>query len=71
LWQQLYISERGWWITHFPQNIVLILLTAMFSHHIIENPFLKLKSKFSGKKDPTRLGQEKPQVVLFKEKQAG
>jgi len=50
LWQQLYISQRSWWITHFPQNIILIFLTAMFSYYIIEKPFLKLKSRFSSKK---------------------
>jgi peptidoglycan/LPS O-acetylase OafA/YrhL len=50
LWQQFYISERSWWITHFPQNIILIFLTAMFSYYIIEKPFLKLKSRFSSKK---------------------
>jgi len=50
LWQQLFVLKRPWWVTHFPQNIFMIFLTAMFSYYVIERPFLRLKSKFSGKK---------------------
>src|SRR5262249_7525721 len=47
LWQQLFIKKTSWWVTHWPQNIILIFLSAMFSYYIIEQPFLRLKSRFS------------------------
>jgi peptidoglycan/LPS O-acetylase OafA/YrhL len=50
LWQQIFISKREWWVTHFPQNILLIYLSAIFSYYVVERPFLRLKSNFSGKK---------------------
>jgi peptidoglycan/LPS O-acetylase OafA/YrhL len=54
LWQQIYIAKKGWWVTHFPQNIILIFLTAMFSYYVIERPFLRLKSRFARKKEKVR-----------------
>lgn len=62
LWQQFFIYKSNWWITHFPQNLVLIFLTAIFSHYIIELPFLKLKSRFSGSK--TKDSPAPPPAVL-------
>ena len=50
LWQQLFVLKTKWWVTHFPQNLACIFLTALFSYYIIERPFLWLKSKFSAKK---------------------
>jgi peptidoglycan/LPS O-acetylase OafA/YrhL len=50
LWQQFFMLKTGWWVTHFPQNVLFIFLTAMFSYYTIEKPFLRLKSKFSGRK---------------------
>ena len=50
LWQILFLIKRTWWVTHFPQNTVLIFLTAMFSYYVIERPFLRLKSRFYTKK---------------------
>jgi peptidoglycan/LPS O-acetylase OafA/YrhL len=47
LWQQFYVFKRNWWISHFPQNVLLIFLTAMFSYYVIEGPFLRLKTRFS------------------------
>jgi peptidoglycan/LPS O-acetylase OafA/YrhL len=49
LWQQLFIAKREWWVTQFPQNLVFIFLAALFSHYMIERPFLRLKSRFSPK----------------------
>jgi len=46
LWQQFFISKTEWWVTAFPQNICLIFLSSMFSRYVIEQPFLKLKSRF-------------------------
>lgn len=50
LWQQLFVLKRNWWVSDFPQNLILIFLAALFSHYIIEKPFLKLKEKFAPKK---------------------
>jgi peptidoglycan/LPS O-acetylase OafA/YrhL len=53
LWQQFFMGKRdNWWFTNFPQNIVCIFLAGLFSHYIIERPFLRLKSRFSLKKSP-------------------
>ena len=46
LWQQLYISGYKYWITSFPQNVFFVFVTAIFSYHCIEQPFLRLKEKF-------------------------
>ncbi|MBS1646960.1 MAG: acyltransferase [Bacteroidetes bacterium] len=48
LWQQLFTN--CWidsWFFKFPNNLVSILIMALFSHYVIEKPFLKLKSRFS------------------------
>lgn len=50
LWQQIFISGRDQWMTTFPQNVVLLFGVSLFSYYLIEKPFLKLKSKFSGDK---------------------
>lgn len=47
LWQQLFISEATHWVTTFPQNLLCIILCALFSFYCVEKPFLKLKDKFS------------------------
>jgi len=47
LWQQLFLSGGTAWFTQFPQNLFLIAVTAMFSYHFIEKPFLRLKSRFT------------------------
>lgn len=47
LWQQLFIGKRSWWVTHFPQSLIFIFLSALFSYYIIEQPFLRLKSRAS------------------------
>ncbi|TDX01808.1 acyltransferase family protein [Dinghuibacter silviterrae] len=49
LWQ-VFIFKTGWWVTHFPQNLVFIFACALFSYYIIEKPFLRLKSRFAGKR---------------------
>jgi peptidoglycan/LPS O-acetylase OafA/YrhL len=64
LWQQFYISGKNTWITQFPQNTVLIFLTAMVSYYLIEKPFLKLKSRFSLKKKAPKFNiQLKPKAI--------
>ncbi len=50
LWQQFYFNKSDYWINKFPQNLVLIFISAYISHRLIEKPFLKLKEKFSGRK---------------------
>jgi peptidoglycan/LPS O-acetylase OafA/YrhL len=46
LWQQLFFSDRMGVFARFPLNILMILLSALFSYHFIEKPFLRLKDKF-------------------------
>lgn len=47
LYQQFFTSNNDYWVGQFPQNFLFILFSAMFSYHVIEKPFLKLKDKFS------------------------
>ncbi len=47
LWQQFFFNPNENLLTHFPINIICIFFMAVFSYHLIELPFLKLKSKFS------------------------
>jgi peptidoglycan/LPS O-acetylase OafA/YrhL len=47
LWQEIFICRSEYWVNKLPQNIFFFLLVAAFSYHVIEMPFLKLKSKFS------------------------
>jgi len=54
LWQQFFISNLNYWITTFPQNLLFLFLTALFSHYIIEKPFLKKKEKYSNQTDEVR-----------------
>ena len=54
LWQQAFIIPVGSftnWSTYFffPFNILAIAIVAYFSHHYVEEPFLKLKQRFSFK----------------------
>lgn len=49
LWQEFFVVRTNWWVTHFPQNIVCIALAALFSRYVIEEPFLKLKSRLARK----------------------
>lgn len=46
LWQQLFFSPRLGQLSHFPLNILLIVICALFSYRFIEKPFLKLKDGF-------------------------
>jgi peptidoglycan/LPS O-acetylase OafA/YrhL len=46
LWQQLFVSRHaGGWINAFPVNVGLALLAAFVSYHLIERPFLRLRSR--------------------------
>jgi peptidoglycan/LPS O-acetylase OafA/YrhL len=55
LYQQFFTAQYDYWVCQFPQNILFIFLSAVFSYHIIEKPFLKLKDKFSTKKNKNPL----------------
>ncbi|MEP6735382.1 MAG: acyltransferase [Chryseolinea sp.] len=46
LWQQLFLSNLGLWITTFPQNILATVLAALCSYFLIEKPFLRIKERF-------------------------
>jgi peptidoglycan/LPS O-acetylase OafA/YrhL len=46
LWQQMFISGPNNLGTTYPQNLLFIFIMAMVSYHLIEKPFLKLKTKF-------------------------
>lgn len=46
LWQQILLHKSPYWVNRMPQNIVFVLLMALFSYYVIEKPFLKLKSRF-------------------------
>lgn len=50
LWQQLFISSSGFWMTQFPVNMVFIFLAAWFSYSFIEKPFLKMKETIAEKR---------------------
>ncbi len=49
LWQQIFLfpaSGNIAWFQTFPLNLGLAFVAAIFSHYLIENPFLRIKSKF-------------------------
>ncbi|WP_419800495.1 acyltransferase family protein [Mucilaginibacter sp.] len=46
LWQQLFFSKNTLPLSNFPINLACILLAALFSYYLIEQPFLKLKKRF-------------------------
>ncbi len=73
LWQQIFVSERNWWVTHSPQNVFCIIGAALFSYYIIERPFLKLKSRFSGKKQVAviQIVIQKEPILILDEKESG
>jgi peptidoglycan/LPS O-acetylase OafA/YrhL len=49
LWQEFFVVKTNWWVTHFPQNLFCMALAAVFSRYVIEEPFLKLKTRFAKK----------------------
>ena len=50
IWQQLFLTDRlDYKINHFPLNLIMCLLVAMLSYHVIEKPILKFKNKFTYK----------------------
>jgi peptidoglycan/LPS O-acetylase OafA/YrhL len=46
IWQQLFLSNSGFWFSEFPQNIFLNFLVAFGSYKVVEKPFLNLKERF-------------------------
>lgn len=53
LWQQIFLnrwSASPW--TAFPQNLVLSILFATASYHLVEQPFLKLRERWTRKRVP-------------------
>ena len=57
IWQQLFFSSTiGLWGL-FPLNIVCIVAVSVFSYHLIEKPFLKIKSRYEVKNAAPRLAR--------------
>ncbi|MFN8362073.1 MAG: acyltransferase [Candidatus Kapaibacterium sp.] len=48
LWQEPFLYRTGYWVNQLPQNLLMVVLFALGSYYLVEKPFLKLKSKFSG-----------------------
>ena len=49
LWHVIFImglNKNEYWVARFPQNLVCAFAAALFSHYVIEKPFLKLKERF-------------------------
>ena len=57
LWQQIFLNRgsSSLW-TAFPQNLVLSILLATASYHLVERPFLKLRELWTGKRRPHLVG---------------
>lgn len=47
LWQQIFISGLDYWVTTYPQNLLLLCIVAIGSYYIIEKPFLSLKKRWA------------------------
>lgn len=47
LWQQLFLNPMNEvpYYTGFPQNLFFVIVAGLLSYHLIEKPFLKLKSQ--------------------------
>lgn len=58
LWQQLFFSPDMGKLSAFPYNLVYIFITALVSYYAIEQPFLKLKSRFAKKEKAEPLSVE-------------
>ena len=58
LWQQIFLNRgsSSLW-TAFPQNLVLSILLATASYHLVERPFLKLRERWAGKRRPHLVGE--------------
>ena len=49
LWHVIFIlglNKNEYWVARFPQNLFFVFAAALFSHYVIEKPFLKLKERF-------------------------
>ena len=51
LWQQIFLNRgsSSLW-TAFPQNLVLSILLATASYHVVERPSLKLRERWTGRR---------------------
>lgn len=50
LWQQPFLNARSSaWVCAFPQNLVLSVSAALASFYLVEQPFLRLRERLSGK----------------------
>jgi peptidoglycan/LPS O-acetylase OafA/YrhL len=65
IWQELFFSNHIGILGIFPLNIFCIIVVAGVSYHIIEKPFLTLKSKFAVEKnrDMFSIGREKSEAI--------
>jgi len=50
LWQEIFFSPRLKPLSDFPLNLLYILIVANLSYFFVEKPFLRLKTKFVGKR---------------------
>ena len=59
LWQQVFLGPyQGMWMFRLPFNLLVIFAIASLSYFSIEQPFLRLKSRF----EPTRDGQRRSEA---------
>lgn len=48
IWQQLFLNRSSAaWVCEFPLNLILVGLCAVGSYYLVEQPFLRLKQRFS------------------------
>jgi len=48
IWQQLFLNRSSAaLVCTFPLNLILVGLSALGSYYLVEQPFLKLKQRFS------------------------
>jgi peptidoglycan/LPS O-acetylase OafA/YrhL len=53
IWQQPFLNRTSTSpLASFPLNMVLVAVAALLSYYVIEQPFLKLKSRFGGRPKP-------------------
>lgn len=46
LWQQLFLYHSNHWYNKLPYNLLLLASCVLVSYHLIERPFMRLKSRY-------------------------
>jgi peptidoglycan/LPS O-acetylase OafA/YrhL len=49
VWNNLFLQIHGHWFNLFPYNYLMVAVMGLASHYLIENPFLRLKSRLEPK----------------------